>query len=443
MKKRKFLSSFVALIMFASTIMTTNATTSTAIKVIDNSALHAKTVSAATYASWKDGYNQVLQNFKKSSGYYDPGVVGVNMASTYTVKDLNSDGVPELIINDQPIMAGMCELYTFCNNRVIKLGITGAYLVFDSKENILCWGNKGGTFYYKIIDNKLVSINATTVNTANKEWTSLTNGNLFSKSIYDIIIPETQVTNSKATAEFVTRMYRVVLGRTPDSIGLNKWVSQLNRKQKTAADLINGFFYSDEYKNKKKSANDMIKDCYMAMLNRNPDSKGLADWKKRFDAGMTIQAVCKGFVGSSEFKKLCAEYGVASGTINLMNARDENYDRTCFVYRLYQNCLGRTPDTAGLENWCRNLKNGTTGAQAVKGFFTSKEFTGKKTSNRAFVETVYRTMLGRSGDTSGLNSWVKQLTNGKSRIDIINGFLFSNEFKSQCSKAGIIVGSKI
>ena len=115
MKKRKFLSSFVALIMFASTIMTTNATTSTAIKVIDNSALHAKTVSAATYASWKDGYNQVLQNFKKSSGYYDPGVVGVNMASTYTVKDLNSDGVPELIINDQPIMAGMCELYTFCN----------------------------------------------------------------------------------------------------------------------------------------------------------------------------------------------------------------------------------------------------------------------------------------------------------------------------------------
>ena len=57
---------------------------------------------------------------------------------------------------------------------------------------------------------------------------------------------------SKTTKDFVTRMYKIVLGRYPDTAGLNKWVSQLNKKQKTAADLINGFFYSDEYKNKKK-----------------------------------------------------------------------------------------------------------------------------------------------------------------------------------------------
>ena len=50
----------------------------------------------------------------------------------------------------------------------------------------------------------------------------------------------------------------------------------------------------------------MITDCYKAMLDRAPDSAGMANWKKRMDIGMSVQAVCKGFVGSSEFRALCS-----------------------------------------------------------------------------------------------------------------------------------------
>ena len=251
------------------------------------------------------------------------------------------------------------------------------------------------------------------------------------------------------TKAFVARMYRIVLGRAADSTGLNKWTDQLKKKQKTAADLINGFFYSDEYKKKNKTPKAMITDCYKAMLNRNPDSKGLSDWMKRFDAGMTIQAVCKGFVGSNEFKNLCAEYGITPGNINLMNARDDNYERTMFVRRLYTNCLGREADIKGLEDWCMKIRKGATGSQVAQGFvFSSEHMTplnklkGTKFIN-GYLTDLYCSFLGRTPDSAGLKSWTEKLRDDNSLQYVFNGFAMSDEFKKQCSKAGIKVGNKI
>lgn len=253
---------------------------------------------------------------------------------------------------------------------------------------------------------------------------------------------------SRNTEGFVTRMYDVVLGRKPDAAGLKSWTSQLNSGKKTAADIVDGFFFSDEYKGKKKSADNMVTDCYKAMLDRSPDAKGKADWKRRLDIGMTIQAVCKGFVGSNEFKGLCSTYGIKPGTITPRLAKDDNYERTYFVYRLYKNCLGRNPDGAGLENWCRSIKCGLTGAKAAQGFVFSSEYMNKlnaKTGDdytHSYVDMLYRTILGRSPDENGLKSWTLQMFS-KSPESIFNGFIFSNEFKGQCAKAGISVGTKI
>lgn len=249
--------------------------------------------------------------------------------------------------------------------------------------------------------------------------------------------------NPKATAGFVWRMYNIALNREPDAKGLNNWVTKLNNHTATATDIIDGFFFSDEYKGKKKSADEMITDCYKAMLDRSPDATGMANWKKRFDVGMSMQAICKGFVGSNEFKGLCKTYGITPGTIKLRLAKDENYERTYFVYRLYKNCLGRTPDGAGLESWCKQIKSGKTGSNLVQGFIFSDEYKNKNTSNTEFVKMLYDTMLGRSADQNGLNSWNTLLNSGRSREAVTNGFLFSDEFKKQCSKAGVTVGNKL
>ena len=167
---------------------------------------------------------------------------------------------------------------------------------------------------------------------------------------WDVTTPTTPTINYYLAYDFVERMYIVALDRTPDEKGIENWVEKLMTHKAVASDIINGFFMSPEYLGKKKSNADIVDDLYEAMLDRSPDPTGKTNWLNKLNIGMTSQAICKGFIGSNEFKTLCFYYGIETGSISLKYARDENYERTYFVYRLYTNCLGRKPDMTGLEN---------------------------------------------------------------------------------------------
>lgn len=115
-----------------------------------------------------------------------------------------------------------------------------------------------------------------------------------------------------------------------------------------------------------------------------------------------------------------------------------------FVTRLYQVCLGRKPDTAGLNDWVSRLTSGrTTGTEVAAGFVFSPEFQRKNYCNTDYVKQLYRAFLGRESDASGLKNWVTQLERGKTREEVFNGFALSSEFAALCKTYGIRVGSGI
>lgn len=249
--------------------------------------------------------------------------------------------------------------------------------------------------------------------------------------------------SENSTGGFVTRMYQVVLGRNPDPQGYKDWVSALESGSKNAADIVSGFFFSDEYTGRGKDNTAIVTDFYHAMLNRTPDSGGLANWKNALDIGMSMQVLNHGFVESREFGEICAYYGIQPGSVALTNYRDLNYERSYFVFRLYNNCLGRAPDVGGYENWCGYLSGGGSGADCASGFFFSPEFRGRHYSNSEFVDALYRTIIGRAADAPGKASWVNALDYSSTREHALNGFLFSQEFSNQCQTAGINVGKAI
>ena len=47
---------------------------------------------------------------------------------------------------------------------------------------------------------------------------------------------------------FVIRLYEKVLGRKADPVGLAEWFNQLILGNNTGADVAQGFFFSDEFK---------------------------------------------------------------------------------------------------------------------------------------------------------------------------------------------------
>lgn len=257
------------------------------------------------------------------------------------------------------------------------------------------------------------------------------------------VLPASDYANEKSTRGFVYRMYKIVLGREPDPNGFNMWVTALDNGDKSAADIVYGFFNSPEYKGKNKSADAMVTDCYRAMMNREPDPAGKANWVNRLTVGMTNQAILYGFVCSNEFTNLAAYFGIERGNLALTDPRDLNYERTYFVYRLYKNCLGRNPDPVGLRNWCEVLANGGSGTHVAYGFVFSKEYQNKHVGNQAYAEMLYRTILGRNPDSAGLNNWTSQLNYSHTREHVLNGFMFSPEFKGHCARAGITLGSKV
>ena len=69
--------------------------------------------------------------------------------------------------------------------------------------------------------------------------------------------------------------------------------------------------FSQEFTAKKYDNAAYVRRLYRALLDREPDAEGLANWVSRLDKGASREDVFKGFAGSQEFARLCASYQIA------------------------------------------------------------------------------------------------------------------------------------
>ena len=240
---------------------------------------------------------------------------------------------------------------------------------------------------------------------------------------------------------FVQRLYQVVLNREPDASGWDFWEQKLISGESSGAEAAYGFVFSEEYQRKHTVAEDYVDLLYRALMGREPDEGGRAFWLNRLEMGATRYLVFSGFIGSEEFKQLCASYGIRCGSYASSETRDRNLDVTAFVKRLYQECLGRYPDEGGWEGWIRQVLDfGMSGAEIARGFFRSRELTGRNLGSREYLTLAYRAVLGREPDEGGLQNWIEAEQKGSSRDNILEGFYGSAEFSRLCGQYGIEVG---
>ena len=239
---------------------------------------------------------------------------------------------------------------------------------------------------------------------------------------------------------FVTRLYKLCLNREPDGPGLNDWVNKLKTKQITAAEAVQGFFYSSEMNRLNLSDDEWIERCYKVMMDRSSDAGGKAYWKGVLREQMK-KDVLKGFIDSPEFTKICQDYGITKGTIS------DPTGLKGFVARCYNKVLRRDYDEAGLNSWVNEINNGRTYGKtrkerainvASKGFFNSQEYLKQRTSNEMYVKTLYRTFLGREADEHGMKDWLGKLNSGRmNREQVLMGFAGSQEFLGILKSYGI------
>lgn len=109
------------------------------------------------------------------------------------------------------------------------------------------------------------------------------------------------------------------------------------------------------------------------------------------------------------------------------------------MFRLYQAAFGRSPDVEGHRNWTQSIFESEQSLLTVSGkFVTSKEFqkTYGDLSTEAFVDLLYRNVLGREADAEGRINWISFLENpDNTRAQALHGFSESREFQNMTNIA--------
>ena len=99
------------------------------------------------------------------------------------------------------------------------------------------------------------------------------------------------------------------------------------------------------------------------------------------------------------------------------------------VLELYTTMFNRAADASGLNYWVNEMENNNWTIQNVASSFAQQD--EYKTAfpaadHTSFITTIYNNLLGRAPETEGLNYWVGELTNGTispehAALAIING----------------------
>ncbi len=238
--------------------------------------------------------------------------------------------------------------------------------------------------------------------------------------------------------DFVERLYVVALGRDSEPEGKAFWCEHVGNGDLTGADCAREFLNSKEFNDRKLSDEEFLKVLYKTFFDRDAadDPDGFSFWMNSLKTEGRDKIV-DGFINSTEWCNICATYGVKSGATRA-KATIASKNATAFATRLYTECLGRDPETEGLNFWSLGLTNlELTGKQAAHEFFFSKEFNDHNFDNKELLTRMYRTFMGREPDDDGMNFWLNNMKNGMTKEDVFNEFVKSKEFTEICQSYAI------
>ncbi|MBO4494642.1 MAG: DUF4214 domain-containing protein [Clostridiales bacterium] len=245
-------------------------------------------------------------------------------------------------------------------------------------------------------------------------------------------------------ADFVERLYTVALNRAAEPEGKAYWVKEIENGNRTGGDCAHFFLIeAEEFRNRGLNEEDFVETLYLTFFDRASEPNGKAFWVGQLKNGtMTRNQVIAGFIDSTEWCNVCANYGVKSGAPNA-KAEIASKNAIKFATRLYTCCLGRSPEEAGLKYWSLALTNlEQTGCSAAKQFFKSDEFVNKKFRDEIYILKLYSTFMNREPESSEMTYWLESLQSGaQTRDSILAFFGQSEEFTNICKKYGIDRGT--
>jgi hypothetical protein len=198
--------------------------------------------------------------------------------------------------------------------------------------------------------------------------------------------------------QFVAQVYRDLLHREADPLGLAGWSNLLDNGM-SRFQVVLGIESSPEY------LGDQVDAAYARLLHRAADAGGRNGFLNFLESGGTDEQMEALIAGSPEY------FQTRGGGTNLG-----------FLNALYQDGLDRPPDALGLAGWNQALANGLSRTQVANLIFGSPEY------KVDLVNNYYTSFLRRPADPAGLNGWASALLGGLRDEQVIAAILGSDEY---------------
>lgn len=116
---------------------------------------------------------------------------------------------------------------------------------------------------------------------------------------------DNQISESKmfSSKDIISQFYLGFFDRNPDQSGYAFYLNKINKDELILSDLIKIFANSEEFKSKSKLVknDELIKQLYLGLLNRMPDSSGYQALQNNLQTGSSISDIIKSIINSQEF----------------------------------------------------------------------------------------------------------------------------------------------
>jgi hypothetical protein len=330
--------------------------------------------------------------------------------------DYNTNGVQD---PGEPGLAGQTVYLDLNGSGVLQAGDPTA--ITDANGNFQLGVPSPGTYTLRqvLLGGVLLSAPAGGSNQVTVASGANVAGQNFADVPTSIAVPLTLPPNTpfpvqgNANADYVEAVYRAVLDRNADAGGLANWTNLLNSGTLSRLQVVQGIRNSVEHFTQE------VTDFYYTLLGRAPDAGGLQNWVQHLQSGMREEQMAFYFLDSPEY----------------LSQGDKH-----FVDAMYQSLLGRSFDTAGEANWLNQLGDNASGNPTHTASLTHEQvitdFLYSQESLTRVTEGYYQVFLQRAADAGGLSNWVTQLQQGGSFLTIGQQFLSSDEFFNRAAQQG-------
>lgn len=199
--------------------------------------------------------------------------------------------------------------------------------------------------------------------------------------------------------DFVRSLFIYCNGRQIDDIdpGLTYWANRFKTENRTA--LIDEFLPHENYGR-------FVEEQFINLLNVGINSTDKQYFVNRLKNGLSRESLIAEICSGVDF------WNLSGGT----NAG--------FVERAFQKLLGRSAGSEGITYWTGRLNSGASRYTVISEIIKSDEYL------RRFVKSQFNLLLRRNGvlDSTSENSWVNEMKNGMTQLELIKSLLNSYEY---------------